>query len=70
MMKMVAPEVDFTGANMSDALMDRSVLVGREFHGCDPESRGVDVERHGGGNRGERRFLGRAFGSEDAAKVV
>lgn len=31
MMKMVAPEVDFTGANMSDALMDRSVLVGANF---------------------------------------
>lgn len=31
MMKMVAPEVDFTGADMSDALMDRSVLVGANF---------------------------------------
>ena len=31
MMKMVAPEVDFTGADMSDALMDRAVLVKANF---------------------------------------
>ena len=31
MMKMVAPEVDFTGADLSDALMDRAVLVKADF---------------------------------------
>lgn len=31
MMKMVAPEVDFSGADLSDALMDRSVLVRANF---------------------------------------
>jgi len=31
MMKLVAPGVDFTGADMSDALMDRSVFVGANF---------------------------------------
>jgi len=31
MMKLVAPDVDFTGADMSDALMDRSVFVGANF---------------------------------------
>jgi len=31
MMKLVAPGVDFTGADMSDALMDRSIFVGANF---------------------------------------
>ena len=31
MMKLVAPGVDFTGADMSDALMDRSVFVDANF---------------------------------------
>lgn len=31
MMKLVAPDVDFTGADMSDALMDRSVFVNANF---------------------------------------
>jgi len=31
MMKLVAPDVDFTGADMSDALMDRSVFVDADF---------------------------------------
>ena len=30
-MKLVAPEVDFTGSDMSDALMDRSVFVDADF---------------------------------------
>merc|ERR1711924_546502 len=31
MMKLVAPQVDFTGSDMSDALMDRSVFVDADF---------------------------------------
>ena len=30
-MKLVAPQVDFTGSDMSDALMDRSVFVDADF---------------------------------------